>query len=252
MEVITSKENKIVKLASGLIANKKIRDDNDMFIVEGIKTIEEIFDDFEIVNVIVSDKLESSLKIDANKIVVSDNIYKVISDMKNPEGVMAIIKKKSYDLDILDNMSRVVMLDDIQDPGNLGTIIRTADAMGLDAVITSSDTCDLYNPKVTRSTMGSFFHLPIIGKQDKNQIIEVLKKKGFKIYSAALQTDTYLDDLDLTPDKIAIIIGNEAHGISTELLDKSDKVFKINMKGNAESLNASIAASIIMYEISRN
>lgn len=252
MEVITSKENKIVKLASGLIANKKIRDDNDMFIVEGIKTIEEISDDFEIVNVIVSDKLESSLKIDANKIVVSDNIYKGISDMKNPEGVMAIIKKKSYDLDILDNMSRVVMLDDIQDPGNLGTIIRTADAMGLDAVITSSDTCDLYNPKVTRSTMGSFFHMPIIGKQDKNQIIEVLKKKGYKIYSAALQTDTYLDDLDLTPDKIAIIIGNEAHGISSEILDKSDKVFKINMKGNAESLNASIAASIIMYEISRN
>lgn len=251
MEVITSKENKIVKLVSGLIANKKIRDDNDMFIVEGIKTVNEISDDFEIVNVIVSDKFESSLRIDAPKVVVSDNIYKGISDMKNPEGVMAIIKKKSYDLDLLDNMNKVVLLDDIQDPGNLGTIIRTADAMGLDAVITSSDTCDMYNPKVTRSTMGSFFHLPILGKQDKFEIVEVLRKKGFKIYSAALTGETYLDDLDLSSDKIAIIIGNEAHGIDNKLLEVSDKVFKIKMNGNAESLNASIAASIIMYELSR-
>ena len=93
MEVITSKENKIVKLASGLIANKKIRDDNDMFVVEGIKTVDEISEDFETVNVIVSDKLESSLKIDAPKVVVSDNIYKGISDMKNPEGEWQSLKR---------------------------------------------------------------------------------------------------------------------------------------------------------------
>lgn len=262
MDIITSKDNKLVKLVSMLSTSKKHRDEKDLFIIEGIKTINEISSDFNINNIIVSESFSTNVSlitcidqtmIDTLVTVVSDKLYGAMSTMTNPEGVMAIVSKRHYDLENLLNagkIEKVVILDDIRDPGNLGTIIRSADAMGIDLVITSHESVDLWAPKVTRSTMGSLFHMPIIDKIDLDYALEILKNKGFKVLGTSLDTDKYMDKCDLS-GKVCVIIGNEAHGVNKNVLDKCDETFKIEMKGNAESLNASIAASIIMYEISK-
>lgn len=263
MEVITSKDNKIIKLVSMLSDSKKQRDEKDLFIIEGIKTINEISKDFEIKNIVVSENFANNLmlitclepsKVEELTTVVSDKLYKAISTMTNPEGALAIVSKKHYDLESLLNtgkINKIVMLDDIRDPGNLGTIIRSADAMGIDLVITSLESVDLWAPKVTRSTMGSLFHMPIIDKISLTESLETLKNAGFKVYATSLDTDNYMENVDLKASKVAVIIGNEAHGVRQNLMDLVDDKFKIKMKGNAESLNASVAASIIMYELSK-
>ena len=265
MNLITSKDNKIIKLAYNLINNKKSRDENQMFVIEGIKTINEIPETWTIKNIIISNDFYKNIELIScikNKnalesilCVCSESVFKSISTMINPEGVLAIVCKNKYELSeiINDNsIKKVVLLDDIQDPGNLGTIIRSADAMGINAIITSDKSVDLYNPKVTRSTMGSMFHLPIIDKVNIVDALKVLKIAGFKVYSTSLNTTKYMDEINLKDDKICAVIGNEAHGVSEEVINNSDEVFKIEMKGNAESLNASIAASIIMYELAKN
>lgn len=262
MDIISSKDNKIIKLTSNLINNKKTRDEEDLFVIEGIKTINEINADFDIRNILVSEDFSSRLNeitclssdvLSSKLVVISNNLYKGLSEMKTPEGVMAIVSKKHYDLESLINtkdIKKVVMLSDIRDPGNLGTIVRSADAMGMDLVITSLESVDLWAPKVTRSTMGSLFHMPIIDKYDLDKAIETLINAGFKIYGTSLDTDKYMDQIDLS-GKVCIIIGNEAHGVDKDLLNKCTDRFKIEMKGNAESLNASVAASIVMYELAK-
>ena len=263
MDIISSKDNKIIKLTSNLINNKKTRDEEDLFVIEGIKTINEINADFDIRNILVSEDFSSRLNeitclssdvLSSKLVVISNNLYKGLSEMKTPEGVMAIVSKKHYDLENLintGNINKIVMLDDIRDPGNLGTIIRSADAMGIDLVITSLESVDLWAPKVTRSTMGSLFHMPIIDKISLTESLETLKNAGFKVYATSLDTDNYMENVDLKASKVAVIIGNEAHGVRQNLMDLVDDKFKIEMKGNAESLNASVAASIIMYELNK-
>lgn len=264
MEVITSKDNKKVKLISNLMNNKKTRDEEDLFVIEGIKTVNEIGPDFTIKYIVVNEfnrgivndvtSVTDTGKLYDMVIVLKGSIYKELSSMTNPEGIMAVVSKKHYDLESLINsgkISKVVLLDSIQDPGNLGTIVRSADAMGIDLVVTSSETVDLWAPKVTRSTMGSLFHMPIIDKIDLENAVKALKNAGFKVFGTSLNTDNYMNNIDLKAPKVAIIIGNEAHGVSESLLDLCDDKFKIEMKGNAESLNASIAASIIMYELTK-
>lgn len=267
---ITSPNNKLLKLVKSLMNSKKDRDQEDKFIIEGIKTINEINDDFVIENLIISeDFLE---KIDIITCIKNKNALKSIlrviprkaftslTSMTSSEGILAIVHKKHYQLHELINKKplNLILLDQINDPGNLGTIIRSADAFGIDLILITKNSVDMYNPKVTRSTMGSIFHLPIIDNVDSDEIIETLKNNDIKIYATNLESQNYMNKIQeqINNDRknnkgVCIVIGNEAHGVSKELIDRSDDDFKIYMKGNAESLNVSTASSIIMYELTK-
>jgi TrmH family RNA methyltransferase len=174
------------------------------------------------------------------------------SDTQNPQGIMAILSFNAYNIEDLlaSEMDLFILLDRIQDPGNLGTIIRTADAAGVDAVLLTKGCVDLYNAKTIRSTMGSIFHLPIVYIDSTCEMIGKMKKNHIKIVSTSLDTNHYYYEIDLKT-KVAIIIGNEANGVLTDVLESSDEIVKIPVIGKAESLNASVAASIMMYEVVR-
>lgn len=250
---ITSLENQFVKEVMKL-KQKKYRDENKKFIVEGIKVVSEIPKSFQIDTIIISenevDKLSnfSSEKV----VIVSDTVFRKLSDTEEPQGVMAICYKKEYNIDEMIDKDKITLflLDELQDPGNLGTIIRSADATKVDAIIISKNSVDLYNSKTIRATMASIFHLPIITGVDMSVLFEKLKKNNIKIMAASLNTDEYLYDINIE-GKICVIIGNEAKGISKFASENADVLFKLPMLGQAESLNAGIAASVIMYELVR-
>ena len=156
---------------------------------------------------------------------------------------------KMIDNNINDSHKFVLILDRIQDPGNMGTIIRTADAAGVDAIINLKGCVDIYNPKVIRSTMGSIFDMNII-QATQDDALRVLKDNNFEIVSSYLNTDNYYNTVDYT-NKVALVIGNEANGVNDELISKSHTLVKIPIYGNAESLNAAISSAILMYEIKK-
>ncbi|CDT31666.1 spoU rRNA Methylase family protein [Clostridioides difficile P31] len=142
-----------------------------------------------------------------------------------------------------------MILDRIQDPGNMGTIIRTADSAGVDAIIALKGCVDIYNPKVIRSTMGSIFDMNIIDAS-QDETVDMLKSLDFNIVSSYLNTENFYDKIDYG-SKVALVIGNEANGINEELVSKSDILVKIPIYGKAESLNAAISSAILMYEIKK-
>ncbi len=172
-------------------------------------------------------------------------------DTENTQGILAVLEYKERDL--VNNINQddkfVLILDRIQDPGNMGTIIRTADSAGVDAVILLKGCVDIYNPKVIRSTMGSIFDMNII-HATQDDAVNFLKSNDFNIVSSYLQTDNYYHETTYD-GKIALVIGNEANGINDELIAQSDKLVKIPIYGNAESLNAAISAAVLMYEIKK-
>jgi TrmH family RNA methyltransferase len=170
-----------------------------------------------------------------------------MTDTKTPQGILAVVEKnKNKEIDYSKDF--LIILDNIQDPGNLGTIIRTADSCDLGQVIVSTDTVDCYSPKVIRSTMGSSFRINVIERHLVETIKEI-KAHGFEIIVTSLQTDKSIYDVDYS--KKAIIIGNEANGVRDEIMKEADLKVKIPMLGKTESLNASIAAGVMMYEYSR-
>ncbi|MFQ9289014.1 MAG: TrmH family RNA methyltransferase [Intestinibacter bartlettii] len=172
-------------------------------------------------------------------------------DTENTQGILAVLRYKERDL--VNNINQddkfVLILDRIQDPGNMGTIIRTADSAGVDAIILLKGCVDIYNPKVIRSTMGSIFDMNII-QTTQDEAVDFLKANNFDIVSSYLHTESYYNETTYD-GKIALVIGNEANGINDELISKSDKLVKIPIYGNAESLNAAISAAILMYEIKK-
>lgn len=253
MYLITSKDNGNIKEIKKL-KDKKYRLENKKFIIEGFRFLEEgLKSDFEIDKIIVREsslekfklKFEIYLKeLDENIIVLSDNLFKIIASTENSQGVLATIKMKAYNCSVEDGM--YVLVDKVQDPGNLGTIIRTAHSAGCKGVILTKDTVDLYNEKTLRSTMGSIFNLPII-MDDKLTFTKELMKQGFNLICSSLQTSLNFYDVDLTLNSI-IAVGNEGNGISEEVLDMATTKVKIPMIGSTESLNVGIAASIMIYE----
>lgn len=236
---ITSLDNQQVKRVRAL-HNKKYRDEYGEFFIEGPKLLQEAIKYRQnIKNVFYCpDLIEKDFKVEAIK--VSKEIMAKMTDTSTPQGIVAVCDIPRYELN---KREKLLFLDRVQDPGNVGTIIRTADAFGFDAVLLSAGCADVYSPKVVRATMGSLFHLPII--QDVS--VERLKSFGNKIYSSSLETDNFLDNVKLDVPFI-LVIGNEGKGISDEVKEITDSFVKIDMAGNAESLNASIAAGILMYE----
>lgn len=256
---ITSPKNPLIKEIKSLY-RKKDRMKNKSFIIEGIKMIEEAIDNnYPIKNIIYTDQLlkikdgeilfEKIKGLD-NIIYVPNNIFKEISDTENPQGVLGIARLEYKELREIKNKERLFLLflDEVQDPGNMGTIIRTADAFNADGIIVTDGCVDPYNPKVVRATMGSIFRVPLYYTSDGIQELKKLKDMDIRLYSTSLVGSMPIYEADFNEGFI-LIIGNESNGVSEEIFSLSDKLIKIPMLGGAESLNAGVAASIIMYEV---
>lgn len=184
-----------------------------------------------------------------NCIYVTEKVFSGITDVTNPQGILAVIGKNTDINEIDYNQNLFLVLDNIQDPGNMGTILRTADSINLKQIIVSKGTADCYNPKVVRSTMGAIFRVKVIECEDLKKVVKEMKKRKIKVYATDLQTDKSIYDVDYK--KSAIVIGNEANGVSKGLLEIADEKIRIPMIGKTESLNAAVATGIILYEVVR-
>lgn len=258
MQVITSKDNEIIKDIRKL-KEKKYRNLDGKYIIEGIKIIEEAIQEKANIDTIVicedcvrNGEIEAKLLYEIAKyncIYVTEKIYNMITDTQTPQGILAVINKQEKDRNINFEEDLIVVLDGIQDPGNLGTILRTIDSVGLTQVIVSKNTTDAYNPKVVRSTMGAIFRINIIEAENLVQTIKEIKKHKFKVLVTSLETQDNF--YDVTLNKNVIVIGNEANGVSKEVLEIADTKVKIPMLGKTESLNASVATGVMLYEYVR-
>lgn len=267
MNVISSKNNEFVKHIKKL-KDKKYRDLNNEFIIEGIKIIEEaINENAKIKQIIICDDCEKTSSIPKELmyeiakyecVYVTNQIFETLTDVKNPQGIMAIMEKnmiasqlkKEDEIQSIDyTQDIIVALDDIQDPGNLGTILRTVDSIGVNQILVSNGTADSYNPKVVRSTMGAIFRVKIIECENLKEVLQNLKKQKYNVVVTSLKTKNSIYDVDY--NKKIIVIGNEANGVSEEIQKIADENVKIPMLGKTESLNASVATGIILYEYVR-
>ncbi|MBU3189890.1 RNA methyltransferase [Clostridium bowmanii] len=256
MEYILSKDNLLIKDIKKL-KEKKHRISSDMFLVEGFRFVEEALEsDFEVIHIFISARGEfkyedSSLKNKLQKNTkvygVNDSLFKSICDTEHPQGIMAVVRNKPVEIKY--DHGFYILADKIQDPGNMGTIIRTAHAAGALGVLITKGTVDIYNEKTLRATMGSIFKIPVICDSDLSRV-QKLRDSGFKLVASSLDTEKNFYDVDLK-GKVIISVGNEGNGISAEVYALCDLKIKIPMPGGAESLNAAVAASIMMYEVVR-
>ena len=257
MQVITSKENEIVKSVKKL-KDKKYRDETGLFVVEGVKIIEEAIEEKAVIDkVVICEECIKSGDIDNkflyaiakfNCVYVSKDVFHTLSNVVTPQGILAVIRKPAKkSINYSEDM--ILVLDGIQDPGNLGTILRTADSTDLKQIIVTKNTADPYNPKVVRSTMGAIFRVNIIETDDLVKTLKEVKKNKFKVLATSLGGEKRIYDVNYK--NTAIIIGNEANGVSKEVLEVSDNKVIIPMLGKTESLNASVATGIILYEYVR-
>ena len=283
MQVISSKDNEFIKHIKKL-KDKKYRDLNNEYIIEGIKIIEEAINEkANIKQVVICDDCEKTSNISKELmyeiaryecIYVTKKIFDSLTDVSNPQGILAIVEKNAVKSKISNiknseksetigveekeiiaeneidyNQDIIVALDDIQDPGNLGTILRTVDSIGINQILVSKGTADSYNPKVVRSTMGAIFRVRIIECEDLENTLKEIQKHNFEIVVTSLQTKNSIYDIDYK--KKVIVIGNEANGVEPKIQKIADKKVKIPMLGKTESLNASVATGIILYEYVR-
>ena len=258
MQIISSKDNEIIKSIKKL-KEKKYRDLSNKFIVEGIKIVEEaIEENAKIDKIIVCEEcvadgtiskelLYKIAKFDC--IYVKEKVFDVLTDVKTPQGILAVIEKRGFESEIDYTDDIIIVLDGIQDPGNLGTILRTVDSSGLKQIIVSKDTVDAYSPKVVRSTMGGIFRVNVVEEEDLEETLKQIQKNGFEVIVTSLETENDIYVIDYK--KKVIVIGNEANGVSKEIQELADKKVKIPMLGKTESLNAAVATSIMVYEYVR-
>ena len=258
MQVISSKDNEIIKKIKKL-KEKKYRDEEKKFMVEGIKLVEEaILEKAKISQIVICEDcindgtISKELMFEIAKqncIYVTEKVFSTITDVSNPQGILAVIEKNSNNNEIIYDEDIILVLDGIQDPGNLGTILRTADSINLKQIILSSKCADPYNPKVVRSTMGAIYRVNIKEVDDIVDTLKKIKKNGFKVMATSLDTNESI--YSVSYDKKVIVIGNEANGVSKEVLSLADEKIKIPMLGKTESLNASVATGIVLYEYVR-
>ena len=256
--MITSSGNKKIKDLVAIIKKSSARKKQNAYIIEGIRMFRELKKE-EILDVFASENFETENKKLLSEIypqyeIVSDRIFESISDTKTPQGVMAVVKRKEYTLDEILGKKEIphnlLILESLQDPGNLGTLIRAGEGAGITGIIMNDTTVDIYNPKVIRSTMGSVFRVPFIYVKDLKEVIAEIYSRKINIYASSLEGAIEYDQPDYKKDT-AFIIGNEAAGISKKVLDSVENKVKIPMLGEVESLNAAVAGSILMYEAAR-
>ena len=288
MNQITSKDNKIFRSFEQLL-QKKYRDQRGEYLIEGenliveaIKTGQELRtilvranrqDDYaELIDdacgLAVDDR---TAVVRTNAFSIAENLFDKLSQTETSQGIIASVRKQDFDKEDflesacgdsgdgasgtdsesgIDRGGNFLVLDRLQDPGNIGTIIRTADAAGYRLVIAMKGTADIYSPKTVRAATGSLFRMPVVFMDSSTELVEFTRAAGKKLVATCFDTDSYYFDEDLTED-IALVIGNEGNGISQEIIESSDLRIKIPMHGNIESLNASVAAGILMYETVR-
>lgn len=248
MEIIVSPKNSRVKEWKKLQL-KKEREKSGKFIIEGFHLVEEVLkSDYIVEDIIIGEDVEHPSFFTSMPPVkmfqVTKAIVDVLSETPSPQGIFAVCRKKKTPNN-LKNYKRVLLVDAVQDPGNVGTIIRTCDAAGYDAVILGDGSVDEYNSKAIRSTQGSLFHIDVFRK-NLLDVIEELKEEQFAVYGTSLQNGK---EYTLVPksEKIALLIGNEGNGVSEEVLAQCDENVYIPIYGKAESLNVAIATSILLY-----
>lgn len=243
--LITSAKNEKVKSWRKL-HKRKGRKDANAFLIEGFHLIEEAWkSNEEIVEIIAEESVELP---DWSKVypveLVTEQVFQQITQTLTPQGIAAVVAMKQVDNNEAKNM---ILIDAVQDPGNLGTIIRTADAAGMDAVVLGRGTVDLYNDKVIRATQGSLFHIPIYEADLIEEIAEI-RENGFEIWATSLDGAVPYNKVTV-PKKTAIILGNEGAGVDKELIEMADKRVVIPIYGKAESLNVGTAAAVLMYHL---
>ena len=279
MEIISSKDNKKIKYIRSLLEKGNIRKKNHQFVVEGIKLVDEALEYGKVLEIVLNESLYKEIisgdlsknallaengknitnyvKKENSTVVVSDAVFKTVSETISPQGAVAVVEMPEYELlekDFLNQdynkngQIKLLILEDTADPGNLGTIMRTAEAAGVTGVIMSKGTVDIFNPKVVRSTMGSIFRLPFAYVEDLKKVIKELKKQGISFYATHLKGKKSYKAIKYS-DRSAILVGNEARGLSDEIANLADNYVLIPMQGKVESLNAAVAAALMMYEV---
>ena len=242
--LITSLDNKKIKLYTSLNDSRN-RNINKLFLVLGEHLVKEAISVNNLVDILVLENYRLDFDVNMEITYVTESIMKKISKMPSIPKVIGVCK-------IIDNNNlsgnRVLLLDNIQDPGNLGTIIRSGVAFNIDTIVLSNDTVDLYNDKVIRSTQGLIFHTNII-RRNLVEVINDLKKKNYDILGTNVHNGTNLSEVKT--NKFALLMGNEGQGLKKELQDMCDKNIYISMNNNCESLNVAVATSIILYELNK-
>lgn len=260
MDIIKSRDNKLLKHVRKLNI-RKYRVQGGEFMIEGVRLVEEaVKSNSTIKYCLCSQSLGGDRVFDiinelrgrgVNVYPVADELLKDICDTKTPQGIAAVAEISRPKMgSLLDSGKIIVLLDRIQDPGNLGAIIRTAHAAGAGGVILSEGCADPYSSKVLRATMGSIFHVPVFYSCSLAEICEEMKSRGYTIYASSLDADSAYYDQKYE-GKSAVIIGNEANGIEKRLLEAADRLIMIPMPGGAESLNASVACGVILFEMAK-
>ena len=261
MQISSFTNDKIKYLRS--LYRKKYRREENKFVIEGVRIIEEALkEDIEIDSIFYSNYLfrnkrgEELLinlqKYDLELIEITDKLLTEVADTQSPQGIIAIVNKGNNNLEdiIVGKNELILIVDRIQDPGNLGTIIRTADAAGIIGVITTKGTTSFYNQKTLRATMGSIFRVPVYREESLDNLIEILQGKEINLVVGDINGNQYHFEVDYT-QPTAIIVGNEGAGPNQSLIDLSDQTIKIPLLGGAESLNVAMATGVIVYEAIR-
>lgn len=258
-EIITSSSNTRIKRLIGLLKKGKLRREEKVFVCEGKKMFLEVLCQFperikeayfteEAFEEINKDFAEQLGRI--NYEFVTSSVFDKMAETVTPQGVIAVVSMPEYTLDELCNGDvRLLILDNLRDPGNLGTIIRTAEAAGITGILLSDESVDVTNPKVVRSTMGAMLRVPLYYTGSIVESIELFRKKvsGFKVFSSALDASVPYSQVDYG-NSYGIVVGNESSGVSRAVIEVSDCCIHIPMEGKVESLNAAIAAALIMYQ----
>ena len=240
---IRSRDNRIYKECRKL-SQKKYRDQQGLYLIEGYNLIGEAP---------ASEMMYAGLS-GENIYIMEAELFDKIAQTETSQGIIAVMKRRIYDRQAVKRLcgpgKNLAVLDRLQDPGNIGTIIRTAEGAGYAAVVCLRGTGDVYAPKTIRAAAGSVFRIPIIKVEDNRELCGLVRDLGKRLAVTCLDTDNYYFDTDLSSDT-ALVIGNEGRGVSRELIETADVRVKIPMEGKLESLNASVAAGILMYEAQR-
>lgn len=259
MQVITSNSNPRVKQLVQWKKKRKARDEEGIFLVEGIRMFREVPPD-KLQQVYVAESFYKKGEGDICYLtertgirpeILSDSVFAYVSDTKTPQGILCVVKQMRYQWkELLGECPHLLVLDRLQDPGNVGTIFRTAEGAGVTGILMDRECADIYNPKTIRSTMGSIYRMPFYIVEDLGGEILALKDQGIRTYAAHLEGSVDYDTEDYRKP-CAFLIGNEGNGLRPEIAKLADTYIKIPMAGQVESLNAAIASAVLMFEVSR-
>lgn len=260
--MITSSANARVKQVVQWQTKAKERRRDKVFLAEGIKMFEEA-PEGAVREVYLSLETEEKLGAQADGRLweklqrtgyetVSSEVFAKMSDTQTPQGILSVLQQPEYLLeDLLKKPNPLfVVLENLQDPGNLGTILRTGEGAGITGVIMSGNTVDIFNPKTIRATMGSVYRVPFVYADDLGEVIKKLHANGIHTYAAHLQGEAFYDSFSFA-EPTAFFIGNEGNGLTRETADSAESYLKIPMEGQVESLNAAVATALLMYEAHR-